>query len=93
MLSIVSCVSSPVYIERELIFPPMPEPMRLTENVYTNEYLGMVKDIEWYKWGLFAKLEAGIIDQEKYDSKIHEANETLQKFDDAFNEYKKSLLE
>lgn len=92
MLSIASCATTEyVTVDREHIFPPMPEPIVLTPNSGTNEYLGVVKDIEWYKWGLFVKLETGIITEEKYDEKIHEANETLKKFDKMFQDYLDSL--
>ena len=70
----------------------MPEPLTLGMDDFENIYKGLVKDIEWYKWGLFTKLDTRQIDQDKYDTKIHEANETLQKFDDAFKEYQNSLL-
>lgn len=85
-----SCVTTE-YIDREHIFPPMPEPIVLVADSVVNEYLGMCKDIEWYKWGLFVKLETRIITEEKYNDKIHEANETLKKFDEAFQKYKESL--
>ena len=93
MLNITGCISPPVTIDREHIFPPMPEPIVLGVDDFTNVYIGLCKDIEWFKWGLFAKLETGIIDQAKYDEKIKEANDTLERFDKVFQDYKDSLLE